>query len=63
MKHLLLLLLLSLSLYFGWRYASRADRKAVRKFMAAHLPWVVIIVAVILAALVSLYSSGSIHLL
>lgn len=63
MRHLITLLILSLCIYFAWRYAPADLRKDVKQFLGKHLPWVVLIVGLLFAALVGAFFNRSINIL
>lgn len=56
MKHLVLLAVLLLGIYFGWRYMPNRQRFFVSRFIKDHLPWVLIILGAVVALL---YASAS----
>ena len=56
MRHLVLILVLALALYFGWRYMPNRPRFYVGRFLRDHLPWVGFIIGLVIALL---YGSAS----
>lgn len=56
MRHLILILVLALALYFGWRYLPNRPRHYVGRFLHDHLPWVGFIIGLVI---VLLYGSAS----
>ena len=56
MRHLVLILVLALALYFGWRYMPNRPRFYVGRFLRDHLPWVGFIIGLVI---VLLYGSAS----
>lgn len=63
MRHLVLLLVVSLLIYFSWAYATRKERKTVSKFLGRHTVFVVLIVFVLFGFLIWQYFVGSTKLL
>lgn len=63
MKHLITLLVLTLSLYFAWRYAPEETRKDIKQFLGKHLPWITLIAGLIFLALVGAFYSRSFNIL
>jgi TRAP-type C4-dicarboxylate transport system permease small subunit len=62
MKHLMLLIIVLLLGYFGWRYASPLVRRHVNKFIGRHILPVVVIMLCVLALLFAMFHGGSINL-
>jgi hypothetical protein len=52
MKHLALLVIMSLIMYFSWSYLPSKDKKATKRFLSEHLPVVAFIITTILVVLV-----------
>lgn len=63
MKHLITLLILSLCIYFAWRYAPEGLRKDIKQFLGKHLPWVALIVGLLFSALVGAFYTQSFNIL
>ncbi len=63
MKHLLMLLIFSLSFYFAWSYAAKSDKRTFKRFTKRHVAGVGIILALITGALFVMFYNRAISIL
>lgn len=63
MKHLVLILILSLAAYFGWYYASKPEKRKLKKIGARHALAVTTIIVFALAMLVLMFYNRAINIL
>lgn len=63
MKHLVLILIIALGLYFAWRYADRPTKRVVKKFTGKHALAVITILVLAFCALVAAFYSRSVNIL
>lgn len=63
MKHAILLVILALTVYFGWTYMPESTKAAIKQFLGRHLRAIVLIFTAALALLVVSYYTPSIQIL
>lgn len=51
MRHIVLLLIVLLATYFGWRFTPSRPKFFIKRFIGDHLPWVVLIVGLVISLL------------
>jgi hypothetical protein len=52
MKHLVLVTLLLMVMYFAWSYTPSKDKSVIKRFLSKHLPMVAFIMSTIIVLLV-----------
>ena len=63
MKHLVIVTLLMMAMYFAWSYLPSKDKGAAKRFLSKHLPAVVFILSTICLLLVVQFNLVSISIL
>ena len=63
MKHFLLLLVLSLTFYFGWQYAERRDKRRLKRFGSRHIFAVIFILVVLSGLLLAMFHNNAVNIL
>lgn len=63
MKHLLLILVLSLAVYFGWYYAEKPVKRLLKKLTKRHVIAVVSVFVVAFAALLVMFFNRAVNIL
>ena len=63
MRHFLLLLILSLTFYFGWQYAAKRDKNRLKRFGSRHVFAVIFILTTLSLLLLAMFHSSAINIL